>query len=449
MEGILRELRERKWDFLLYAGFFLLAICIFYLRSPQPFHYTNFYAEDGAVMLNNIMQYGVVDGSFQLFNGYLVVGQYLMIDVAYGIYNLFGLHFYTLPKLISVVSYMFLAFTATLPLLLFRRQLGVFWTCVLGLLICLTPMPISSHIIIGPVGNLKFVFMFWAVMFVLYRNQHAYERKKTLISDTMLLLCVVTNVTTVALLPMTLWPYRQAIWGAICTKKITQLVGSFGFVSSLGLMALSVVYVLVVLIHGIPKMPGYLDTPYEQVATVKILYASTIQTALYPFYEHLSDWVVLTIFGLILFCVYVINRRNRVLFTFCLYAIMVASISFVAARPGVSLYMDEYFAPIPNQFFYAQQMIFVFACVWVVAPYIKSVRGKAITSLGVGIFIMLAMPYANANERGYMPSYQKGGSIYEHIQQLCTSANSHEPTVAIPLFPSDYNIVVDRATACK
>jgi hypothetical protein len=447
MEGILRGVREHKWHIAMCVGFFLLATLIFYLRSPQAFHYTNFYAEDGTVMLNNIMQYGIVEGSLKLFNGYLVVGQYILVDIAYGVYSLFGLHFYTLPKLMTIVSYMFLAFTATLPLLLFRRQLGVFWACALGILICLTPMPISSFIIIGPIGNLKFAFMFWAVMFILFRNQHVHERKKTLIADIVLLLCVTTDVVSVALLPMTLWPYRRTILDVIRKRQLTGLV-NFGILSSLILMLLSAVYIFAVLIHGIPKMPGYLDAPYDQAANLKILYASTVQAVLYPFYERLSDWVVSILFGLILLGVYVLNRRNRVLFSFCMYAIAVASVSFVAARPGVSLYMDEYYAPIPDQFFYAQQMIFMFACVWVVAPYVKSLRSRLISFLILGVFLMLASPYGNAKESAYMSAYRQRGSIYEHIQRVCVA--SEGPTVQLPLYPvTAFNLDVDRNIACR
>ena len=446
-EGILRGVRERKWHIAISVAFFLLATLIFYLRSPQAFHYTNFYAEDGTVMLNNIMQYGIVEGSLKLFNGYLVVGQYILVDVAYGVYSLFGLHFYTLPKLMTVVSYMFLAFTATLPLLLFRQQLGVFWACALGILICLTPMPISNFIIIGPIGNLKFAFMFWAVMFILFRNQHAYERKKTLLADIVLLLCVTTDVVSVALLPMTLWPYRRTILDVIRKRQFTGLV-NFGILSSLILMLLSAVYIFAVLIHGIPKMPGYLDASYDQAANFKILYASTVQGVLYPFYERLSDWAVLIVFGLILLGVYVLNRRNRVLFSFCMYAIAVASVSFVAARPGVSLYMDEYYAPIPVQFFYAQQMIFIFACVWVVAPYVKSMRNRLISILILGVFLILASPYGNAKETAYMPAYRQRGSIYEHIQRVCVA--SEGPKVQLPLYPVvAFNLEVDRDIACR
>ena len=447
MEGILRGVRERKWHIAMCVGFFLLATFVFYLRSPQAFHYTNFYAEDGTVMLNNIIQHGIVEGSLKLFNGYLVVGQYVLVDIAYSVYSLFGLHFYTLPKLMTVVSYIFLAFTATLPLLLFRRQLGVFWACILGILICFTPMPVSNFIIIGPIGNLKFVFMFWAVMFILFRNQHAHEHKKTFLADIVLLLCVATDVVSVALLPMTLWPYRRTILDAIRKRQFTSLV-SFGILSSLILMLLSAAYILAVLIHGIPKMPGYLDSSYDQAANLKILYASTVQAVLYPFYERLSDWAVLIVFGLILLGVYVMNHRNRVLFSFCMYAIVVASVSFVAARPGVSLYMDEYYAPIPDQFFYAQQMIFIFACVWVVAPYINSLRSKLISILILSVFLILASPYGNAKESTYMPAYRQRGSIYEHIQQVCLV--SEGSTVLLPLYPVvAFNLEVDRDIACR
>lgn len=425
----------------------LVASIIFYLRVPIAFDMPNFYAEDGSTFLRNILEYGPLLGPVQPFNGYLVVGQYLLVDVAYIAYFLFDLSFYTLPKLLAVVSYIFLGLTAMLPYILFRKQMGTISTLLTAVFVCFVPLPAADYAVVGTIGNLKFLFMYWALLFVVYRNLNYKELHKTIIADVVLLLCVLTNGPTIALLPLIGLPYVPAFKRAMKKRQYAQIFQNKTLVGAFVVCVLAAAYVTTVVLNGIPKLPGYLDEPYINDATVKLMYASTLKAWIYPFYQHLSDMSVvlsgLAVTGL----VYRFGKARRLEFTMGIYAIFIASVSFVATRPGVSHYMTEYTSLMPDQFFYAQTIIFIFICCWVVSPYIKTNYAKY-WAVGISaVYLLLAAPYG-ISDGTYKQMYLGIGSAYDNTQRLCAVSNS--TVVKLPIYPNDkWFYKVDKEDACS
>ncbi len=111
-------------NFLICLGIVAFATLIFALRYRPAFDMPNFYAEDGRVFVNNILHKNIIGSLFTGFNGYLIVGEYLVLDVAVAIYRLFDMHFYQLAYVIPAASCLFMGLTVSLPYILFRKELG-------------------------------------------------------------------------------------------------------------------------------------------------------------------------------------------------------------------------------------------------------------------------------------------------------------------------------------
>jgi hypothetical protein len=104
-----------------------------------------------------------------------------------------------LPRALSVASYVFLGLCVALTVALLRRQLR--WPVLiwLGLMVTFVPMPVFDNGIIGTIANLKFMFLYIAVILLIYRHQLPSTSKKIWLVDLGLLVCAYTNVATYAL----------------------------------------------------------------------------------------------------------------------------------------------------------------------------------------------------------------------------------------------------------
>ena len=444
------------WGLIAAIGLVMLTSLIFAYRYQAALSMPNFYAEDGTVFLKNIIDHNIIGATLTAFNGYLVVGQYMVMDAAYATYSILGLSFTKLPLLIAICSCLFLGLTASLPFILFRRELGWVVAIVTSILLAFTPMPGSDYAIIGTIGNLKFAFLFWATLLIIYRNIHYKNTVKTVITDCLLLLCVLTNGPVVVLLPFILWPYRKEIIGLVKNKRLER--GFFkrtDVISAFVLAFISALYLAVVYLKGIPVLQDYLNGPYNMAATDNIIYRVTVYSWLYPlsqFHEFITalprsviGLIVVGLLALLLGWVYFINKRGKRVFSFGLFAIAVSTLAFVATRPGIGDYMLEYIK-FPDQFFYTQSLIFVFITMWVIAPYIKS-RGRQI-ALVVAAVIFICISARSGSSWGENAAvYQQRGNIYDNTYNACHNGKEQ---VTIPVYPTEiWNITVDRDLACK
>lgn len=420
------------------------------LRYPPALSIPNFYAEDGTVFLQNIFEKNLFGAITTPFNGYFVAGQYLVAGSAVAVYEVLGLPFYLLPSLVALASGAFLGLTVSLPFLLFRMELGWRLSLAVVAVSAFFPLTSSDYAVVGTIGNLKFAFMYWAFLFVIYRNMHYRDKAKTILSDGVLLLCVLTNITTVALLPFLLWPYRRRIIALI--KKPRSLTGVRGYMraDTVGLAVLlpgSVLYAITMYLRGIPVLPGYLDAPYVWAATVKILYRVTFYPFLFPLSKHLNDVIVIIILLAMLWAVLYLNKKSRLTFLFALFAIFVATISFVVTRPGVGEFMLKYGAS-PDQFFYAQGLIFVFACAWVLKNYTINQHHGVYLAVVVVAVLAATAPFASSYGRNKV-LYDSRGSAYTNITSQCNYDRSAK-AVVIPIYPAaGWNWKVDRKVACN
>lgn len=449
----MREMKIRdflhKHRVLLIDGLVILSLVggaslIYAMRFQPAFDIPNFYAEDGRVFLNNILHKNFFEAVFTGFNGYLISGLYLLLYVAYWIYQILGLHFYQLPAVIAAVSCLFLGLTVTLPYILFKRELGRVLAICLVALGAFLPMPSFDYAIIGTVGNLKFAFLYWAFLLVIFRMKHKGEQKKLLLVDSLLLLCITTNAPTIFIIPFALWAYRSELRAGLKRRSFRPLK-KVELISLLSLLFLSVLYLAVVYLKGIPQIPGYLDTPYRWESTLKIIYRVTIYSWFYPISSTMRDLVTLLLVSL--FIIYGIwHKRSRFVTIFGTATIFIATAGFVVNRPGVSEYFLLY-GPSPDQFFYAQNLVFAFIAAWLVKGYIKnSIHRQFGLLLATFIFLWWAAP-SSGSYGGSRIIYESLGTTQYNLTEQCLTK---EKDITFQEYPtSEWKWTISKDIACK
>ncbi len=426
---------------------FLLSTSIFALRYLPSFTIPNFYAEDGSVFTQTFLDKGLLGGLFTPFNGYLTLGQNIVAGFSYAIFEMFNLPLYLLPSLYALASCSFLGLTVTLPYILFRKQLGTVGAVLLVIVTAFVPLPASDYAVIGTIGNLKFAFLYWAFLLVVYRCITDLDTRKALIIDALLLLSVLTYAPAALLLPVALYRYRRKILQSINDKQIKTLLQPH-FLSLIVLGISCGIYLATVYFQGIPRIQGYLDSPYQDAATMKLLYRSTLYSWLFPYTDGFNNILVSLISIVAFFVAFIINKKQRFVIAFGLWAIAVGTISFVVNRPGLSDYFLTYSRMTPDQFFYAQNLVFIFISIWVLSEYVKTKKRARIFVCGTVLFLLFSAGFGSSfgsNDVGY----KETGTAYQNITKACNVAPESKK-VKLYLYPGpDWEWLVDKHVACK
>jgi hypothetical protein len=425
-----------------------LATLLFVLRNKSAFQNPNFFAEDAKVFYNNIFLHPLTAAG-TLFNGYLVIGQYLLAYIALIPMYLFGGNVASLAAWTAAITCLFLGVTVSLPFLLFRRQLGNLLSLAAVGVSALVPLASSSYFVIGSIANLKFAFLYIAFLLIIYRSYNLDSHRKPYLIDAGLLLCVLTNATVLFLLPFALWPYRKTIILSLRRFRPMRLVRDKGLASALVTSAVSLLYVAAVYVRGIPPLHGYLDSPYQWQATVPIADRTTIYTWLYPINSMLRDRLTITILAILFAAWWIYRKKDRLVLVLAVWAIASSTILFVMNRTGVSAYYLNYTSGGPDQFFYAQNMVFIFLSFWLIREWFrkKEVVAKLFLILGLLIFMIWAIPYGTSFS-GAKIAYANLGTAQHDIQKAC--AIKKDKVVHIQIYPtSDWKWNIERGKVCK
>ena len=423
---------------------------IFYLRYPYAYTNANFYAEDGTVFLRNILTEGPIKAMFTLFNGYLVVGQYLVAEFAMLINAIFGKGFETIPKAFAVASYLFWGMVCSLPYLLFRKRMGVNLSMLTVILLLVIPLGGYDYAVIGTVGNLKFAFLFIAVLLVLYRIQIRLLKSswRFILIDLLLLLCVLTNIVSIALLPFALWSYKAEIkqyfnkWRHVI-KSLT-----FQHYSLMVLITVSIIYITTVYLKGIPKMPGYLDEPLLASSLINIVSRGSIYGVLFPINSVLND----TIVTLLIISVIIAALCSKYRLTLALlgFAILINIFGFVINRPGITRLFTSYTVDGgPGLFFYAGTMIFVFGLMFAIKDWFRAqgYAPKLVMSVLVIFFAVLVVPMAGSRGESYKAINSTRPTISAEVKRVCSIESGK--LVEMGIYPSqNWTVTLDRGLVC-
>lgn len=455
MNNIIKELQRRINKYptaillLSWFSIVLLGAFIFYLRYPYAYEAANFYAEDGTVFMYNILKEGPIVAAFSLFNGYLIIGQYIVAEIGLLINLLFGSGFETAPKAIAVASYLFWGFVCSLPYLLFRKKMGIVLSLLTFILLTIVPMGGYDYAVIGTIGNLKFAFLFIASMLIVYRNQKDLVKTwwQFLLVDTAILLCVLTNIVSIALLPFMLWRYIATIKSWAKVKDLVKNL-SFQHYSLIGILLVSSIYLIFVYLRGIPKMPGYLDEPIIIESLVNILSRGSIYGILFPVNALLNNMIVLIfIVGIIITSL--LNKHRAVLVFFGL-AILVNVLGFTLNRPGITHLFKTYAIDGgPGLFFYGGTMIFVFGLMFALSDWFMSQKysSKIIISLAIIGYALLVAPAAGSGGNSYRSIINTRPTLVSEVDRVCNFSSGS--SVEIGIYPAiNWTMTLDRSQVC-
>lgn len=445
---------------------FLVTLALIW-RFPNNIFHANFYAEDGSVFLQNIIDNGWVHAALTPFNGYSVIGMYLIEGFGWVLNVIFGHEgLLSLPAYFVLASILFMAAVIALPYVLFRKSFGVAKTLIIVLFGALVPLPSSPHIVIGTVGNQKWMFMYLAFLLVLYRLKN--YKKLTVFAlvctDLGLLISAYTNTTVYLLMPLLAIPYLHEVWLARrkdIMASIRKVITRVDTISLLVLFMLLLPQVLYVGLHGIPKLPGYLDSPYNAERTIEIFIHRTYLFGITSlFNKYMSDLVALGIFGIFVALGWrFLKKFERNAFFIGLYAAGFASALFVFNRPGVSDFFFGYFryGSGPDQFFYAQTLIMYTPIVLLVFALATILKNKTYQHVVIALFVMFVVLSAVISNALLVERW-RNASVFENdgrtfINQSLNSCNQQKgkklKVVVYPYNNGQFELTVKRSLVCN
>ena len=451
--GNLRELIRRHPRLALTALFLVvwsITSYIFFLRCPNNFTSPNFYAEDGKDFLANILRQGPIQALFNPFNGYFIVGIYLIGDVARLLNHLFWDGAYIeLPRSIALASYLFLGFCAALPVITLSKILRPMCLGLVVLALSFTPMPGNDYVVIGTLGNLKFAFGFIAVLLLAKRWSLSRHSQLIPLLDLGILICAYTTASVYLLVPFYLLCdglrprqlFSQQAW------RKTNL----SLWSALGLGLLMLLQLVYVATHGIPKLPGYLDSPFQYSEAIEIFLGRSVLFGFAPgLYRYFNDLIVVTASIILVAGLLLAARRRGLALAFAsLYSAVLASVLFLINRPGLSGLFQHYGWSGPDQFFYAQTMLSIVAGVVllqaVLTHYVRSWIRFAVLVVAV---ILVSKSLPSVSSYGKDKSMENArGTVYAAAKTACKTTSGDELKVNIyPTAP--WQVIAKRAEVC-
>jgi len=423
----------------------LLASYLVYRRFPNNYTAPNFYSEDGNIFAKNIIDLGFWQSVATTFNGYYIWGIYLLEQLGFMLNKLlYGGGFTDLPRSLALVSYGFIGFCAVLPALLLRRYIRPAALIITSLLVLYVPLVGWDYGILGTIGNLKFAFIYIAFVLLVYRNYAPDNSKGIYLADIGLLLCAYTNVTVYLMIPFALLRYIPHMKRSDLLTSTKQLLLNNRGLQSLILLVLALLPQLYVVARfGVPATPGYLDTPYQLHDTIEILgIRSYIYGLVFTFYKELTTVWSLVLLALTFGLVWRYSRQYRPIVLFGIVTIFLSTALFVSKRTGVSAIFEGYDNAGPDQFFYAQNMVFALVIGIVAAGILASWRKWWLRAAGYSVlsllFFFVIVP--GAGSYGKNKSMESSiGTIYDNAKRSCLQ-QAGQKNVSIPIYPSSVNI---------
>jgi hypothetical protein len=434
------------WRIIIFIIATSLCTLIFYLRFPNIYANPNFYAEDSFYAMN-ILNSGFENALLTPFNGYPIMGTYLLHGVSQVINALlFTGNIVTLPQSISIVSYVFMGMSVALPILLLNRLLHPLLITWLIFVSAFVPLPVMEYGILGSAANIKFIFLYITVLLIIYRHNLRNEIKKYIAIDTLLLVACLTNIIACALIPFAFIKYVPLFRFEGLKKAIRQP----SFISFAVLSVFIFILGIFTLTNGVDSIGGIYDKPYQWPQTVEVFFArSYLFGYLYIFYQHLTDLRVIILMALfIIFSLYFTWKKYRFETIFSLASVTIVTALILKGRPGISSLFDSYLNGGYDQYFYAQNIISYLACAFVFMAITLKIKSKIIRILVLIIpFIILPTIVHSSSYGSNNFMAERRGTIIENLTEAC-KANTN--TLKIATYPvNPFTFTFNKSAMCK
>jgi len=382
-----------------YRRFFLFLVCfgistlIFFFRNPDAFINPVFYTEDGQDYIGPIFTRGFWSTFFTTHRGYHTFGNILLSGLAVVINNIFraGDILY-LPQSIAIVSYMFYALVATLPVLLLSNKIRSHYLVALALISSFFPLNGSDYEVIGRISNVGYAFFYIAFVLVAYRIFCIRRSYFVFLIDFALFLCANTNPVVFLLIPTIYIQYAKSI--LIDKAEFNIVRKNPTFISAIILsISLLLQGVNVFLGGALDQQPGYLDSPFVYSNAIEMLIArSILYPIIHPIYAYFNDAITILFFAfLIVGFVLFSKKANYGLYALGFYALFTFTIMAAIFRPGLSEVFQDY-QGIPGlwaRFYYGQNLLAIFLIVLLFHDIAS--RIKLLASCRLLMLLMLAI----------------------------------------------------------
>jgi hypothetical protein len=217
------------------------------------------------------------------------------------------------------------------------------------------------------------------------------------------------------------------------------------------LVALSLPQLYVIHKDGIPKLPGYMDHPFNPARTIEIFVSRSYTYAvLFPFNKFLRDpLVIVAIIGFAASS-YLLPKKQKVIFAFGFISIFITSALFVVKRTGVSDFFSGYTSGGPDQFFFAQNWICTFILSLVIVAAIARLKSHNYRLAAYGVILLLVLgilaPRASSYGRNHFEQHTVG-TIYQNALVACDKPGS---TINLVIYPATNQIFsgIPRQALC-
>jgi hypothetical protein len=319
--------------------FFLVLLILSIRRFPPNLFEANFFAEDGLVFWSNFQSEGVF--SFLTpFNGYPLVGIYLLVFLAESLRFVLGGPITEAAFFLNFIGYVAWALLSFAPYVLLKKYFQSWVRLSLCLMFLFVPLDQYDFAILGVIGNLKAGFFPLSILFSLYilREESRYRRA---IAYLLLVICIWTN--PIAALSIVLLA-KKTIFRDLLERQYA--LGNL-------LLFLFLIYQSKILFDGIPKLDGYLDEPLQVSNSLPIVSRIYFYTFIHPFYDKSNGIFTICLLFLFFAVVFKFAKRFKVEIWSIILIQLVAGVILLTQRSGLSEFFSDYNYMAPSQFFYA------------------------------------------------------------------------------------------------
>lgn len=321
-----------------------LCACFLYLviRTPYSFFEPGFFAEDGTNYFTDIANSGFLNALVQTHQGYFVFGTLTLSGLSFVVDRVFlGNDVRQMPFAMALVSGIYFALLASLPILLLRKRLSNVWLVCLATFIVATPLGDGDNAIIGRLSNVGYSCVYLAVILILYRIDLKPSGVRLFLCDLCLFVCANTNPVVYLLVPLAALPY---LGGWNDWRRLLKNQSFLSFLTLLAGLAAVAAHLAALKPYG---TRDHLGGSFVWKNAVEMLLAREfLYPLLFPVYAYLKDgFVILLTVVIVASIVWLIRRQTWEKNQFYLVVIVGFSIFAIASavfRPGLSTAFQSY-----------------------------------------------------------------------------------------------------------